>query len=1592
MLNIKHSLKILAGGALLLVSGFTDIAYAAPPAVNALPEGGQIVAGSATITSTSTPSTAVLNVNQTSQRAVVSWNTFNVGSNATVNFNQPNNSASTLNKITSGTPSQIYGQIHSNGEVILQNQAGVYFSKSASLDVGSVTATTMNINNSDYMNGNYTFNRNGSIGKVVNNGSITTNSTNGYVALLAPEVRNGGIIMAHMGTVVMAAGEQIVLNFTGGQNLSSITTTPAAIKTLIINKRAGVIDANNIILSAEGLNTLVSGVIKQNGTLSASSENNQVAMVGGRILIQGDDVALGENSQTVATGNAGGGQITVNAAQTIQVKTGAIVNSSAVKAGNGGTIVTNAPNINLDGQFISMGGIQSGNGGLINTISTNLLINSNTYINAGAQSATGDPGYWVITTPGLTLDKKFTSLIASTLNTTNVTFKALKNFCYAYGGCSLKMSGAINVSADAAIQKTSAVATLFTLDTEGALSYGGHVNSNPSAPLDIILQSSNSVIITSTAQLAARQMKISAPTIEEDGSLLAYGGSDGSMPFMALLGARIVISGNLRSGTRQNPGQIRLEGNEEVDIKSGAFIEALGDQGGLITILSSSGTISMNHATIQTNAGNGRGGSIYIAAANDAYFTDVIFQANGTTGGGLITVIADNGDVNFQQSFIQTNGGAGVGGSIFISGVNSTLISSTEIDATGYTQGGTIKVGNDATKYTIPFSNYTSIDSFSALSTNQTDPNPSNFDGGYIETSGNTLNLLSSINVGRGGVWLVDPRNVTIASSSSSGSSFNSSGSSYTFTPNQTSTILASSIVTALNAGTSVTITTGNGGSDAGNIIVNAAIVAITANNTSLTLTPANQIQLNANITTSGAQIYSGSVVLGANIALIGSSINFSSTVSDAGNYALTITGNAVFNGAVSSITNLSISGTTLINTSTISTSGTQTYKGNITLGNSTVLSASGFIFPNNISASGSYALTLQPYGATNPNFASAQDFTNLSLMNLTKLVIGSQTNTQNITLPGSSVSVAGAITVYGGNITVNANLSDTQATANAGINLLGAGVFALGTNASINTTNANIVVTGSQIIINNISSSAISDGGANNYWQIWSTNANPYNSNTSLADKIGNLAYDYKQYNISFGSNTLVTGNGLLYSYAPTLSVVLSGKITKVYDGTTTATLAPSNYSILLAVGGDSINYNSPTLGSYYSSDVGSSIQVSVNNLTITSAISTSNKPVYGYQITSSNITGNIGTITPKAVTVSITNTGVTKVYDGGTSSNITPTYSYSGLLTGDSITLTNTGASYNSKDVTSATTVTVAGLAISAASGTTTPTTNDYSINTSATVLATITPKAVTLTGLSVPSSKVYDGTATAVVSGTASLLTKEVVGLGTSSDGKAYTIDTVTVSGTPTGTYNSNDVGIATTVSFAGLSLSNTNYSIATYTQAATITPIRILLKPESSCGDYGGCLRVIVDKVVVTPIKALAEDTVVPKLTIEAKPEIKPDAKPEVNQPAPEGNRDNAIPKDSKDNIEVTNEEAPQKRAAPITPEIIKLLNMYVSVPDGCNAHDDSIHYVPGKNIVVPIKPSTQQKPPKIIPNKQKQKEQEDQNAAFNDIYELMIAAA
>ena len=142
-------------------------------APTALPTNGQVVAGSATIAQSTTGNTATLNINQSSQRAVINWSSFNVGTNATVNFNQPNAQAVTLNRVTGGSASVINGAINANGQVVLVNANGVTFGKGAQVDAASVTASTLDISNQEFMNGGSTYTGNGT-GKIVNNGTIQT--------------------------------------------------------------------------------------------------------------------------------------------------------------------------------------------------------------------------------------------------------------------------------------------------------------------------------------------------------------------------------------------------------------------------------------------------------------------------------------------------------------------------------------------------------------------------------------------------------------------------------------------------------------------------------------------------------------------------------------------------------------------------------------------------------------------------------------------------------------------------------------------------------------------------------------------------------------------------------------------------------------------------------------------------------------------------------------------------------------------------------------------------------------------------------------------------------------------------------------------------------------------------------------------------------------------------------------------------------------------------------------------------------------------------------------------------------------------------
>ncbi|WP_315076401.1 filamentous hemagglutinin N-terminal domain-containing protein, partial [Acinetobacter guillouiae] len=161
----------------------------------ALPTGANITQGSANITQNGN----TLNIHQNTQRLSTNWDTFNIGQDATVNFNQQNQSSIAINRVLDSNASQIMGRLNANGQVFLLNPNGVIFSKTAQVNVGGLVASTLNLNDNDIQNGKFTLTGNpNSTARVENHGSIQTLS-GGTVALIAPNVKNTGRISSPNG-------------------------------------------------------------------------------------------------------------------------------------------------------------------------------------------------------------------------------------------------------------------------------------------------------------------------------------------------------------------------------------------------------------------------------------------------------------------------------------------------------------------------------------------------------------------------------------------------------------------------------------------------------------------------------------------------------------------------------------------------------------------------------------------------------------------------------------------------------------------------------------------------------------------------------------------------------------------------------------------------------------------------------------------------------------------------------------------------------------------------------------------------------------------------------------------------------------------------------------------------------------------------------------------------------------------------------------------------------------------------------------------------------------------------------------------------
>jgi len=249
----------------------------AQPAATALPAGGTVTAGSAVIQQSGTR----MDINQATQRAVIDWKSFDVGSSAHVHFEQPKGGA-TLNRVLDGNASQIYGRLTATGQVFLVNPSGVFFAPGSRVDVGSIVASTLNIDKHDFMQGRLRFaGGDDSEGAVVNRGSIRV-AGGGAAAFIAARIENVGEIEAVRGQVLMGAGRRVTLDLGGPVK---IEVEEGALNALIEQGGAIRADGGLIFLSAKAANEISQAVINHTGVSRASAVSSGES---GEIYLLGD--------------------------------------------------------------------------------------------------------------------------------------------------------------------------------------------------------------------------------------------------------------------------------------------------------------------------------------------------------------------------------------------------------------------------------------------------------------------------------------------------------------------------------------------------------------------------------------------------------------------------------------------------------------------------------------------------------------------------------------------------------------------------------------------------------------------------------------------------------------------------------------------------------------------------------------------------------------------------------------------------------------------------------------------------------------------------------------------------------------------------------------------------------------------------------------------------------------------------------------------------------------------------------------------------------------------------------------------------------
>lgn len=695
----------------VILSFVNSVAFAQSISNNALPTNPKVTSGSANISQTANK----LTVNQNTDKLITNWSSFNIGKDATVQFIQPSSTSSALNRVTSSDPSYIFGTLQANGKIILINPNGVLFANGAKVDVGSIIASTLNMVDKDYSSDQLIFEKGNLAGTIQNDGTIRA-FAGGTVALIGSQVTNNGKIKTKQGTTALLAGDKVTLTLNGNR-LIKYTIDQGALNSLVENNNAIIAKEGVVILSAKGLNLLSKSVVNNTGTIEAkgfsqaggkiyldgdqttnsgklvaSSKNNS----GGLIQVTGDEVKLTSTASLNASGATGGGTVLVggsyqNSDPTVRqsrktiIEGGSVLNASATKDGDGGTIVAwseiNNPDsiTSAQGTFLAKGGLNSGNGGRIETSGYYL---STDLINVNA-SGVGTSGTWLLDPYNITIGSSSsgTAYAANFTPTSTSAIKASDIVASLNSGTSVTIttgsagseSGDITISNSTPISKTAGGDATLTLEAARNITVGtSSAITSTSGALGITLKSATASGATTGG------VRIGSNLTSNGGDILIgggqgtavngigyaqnYAGGSSNETSSAIQVSAVTISSG--AGKIVLNGENRINdntGSPKVDNPAGVYIapnsNITSTTGSIYSTTKSSGTNNFGLAIDQasntiTTINSSSGGSIRLDATN----TVSSHAALGLTNSGQRATIRFSSLPTVAGLFILING------------------------------------------------------------------------------------------------------------------------------------------------------------------------------------------------------------------------------------------------------------------------------------------------------------------------------------------------------------------------------------------------------------------------------------------------------------------------------------------------------------------------------------------------------------------------------------------------------------------------------------------------------------------------------------------------------------------------------------------------------------------------------------------------------------------------------------------------------------------------------------------------------------------------------------------------------------------------